>query len=186
MNKTNMKISKVLKPHGTSVWLLTNYLTLTVEQIAVFCELDNLKVLFLKKELENGKIYPMSNPVVMGYVTENNLEKSSKDPKEPLVFIGDTTLINLQKKHMKRSYVSLIHKQNILAGSLWIIQFYNNLNITAEHIHQLTGASILNIKKLMINKKYASNVIAEHPVKLNLCSHKELDEIIQLYSKKTL
>ena len=48
MQINKRKIPKVLKPHGTASWLIINYPHLTVEQIAIFCEMDHLKVLFLK------------------------------------------------------------------------------------------------------------------------------------------
>lgn len=184
MNKT--KIPKVLKPHGTASWLIINYPHLTVEQIAIFCEMDHLKVLFLKNEINEGKIYATNNPIVMGYVTEANLEAASKDNKKRLNFIGGNSLSILEKKRTKRVYVSLLEKKNRLSGALWILNFYKNLNISPEDIRKLTGASIININKLMTDRKYISSVVANDPTKLNLCTREELDEVINDYSKKKI
>ena len=86
------QIPKVLKPHGTATWLLLNHPDLTIEQIATFCEMELLKVLFLKNEIENGKEYPSHNPVYMGYISEDNLESAERDPKKKLNFIGDNII----------------------------------------------------------------------------------------------
>ena len=178
------QIPKVLKPHGTATWLLLNHQDLTIEQIGTFCEMDSLKVLFLKNEIDNGKEYPSHNPVYMGYISEENLEEAEKDPKKKLIFIGDNIIENIQKKRNKRTYVSFLEKKNRLSGALWLINFYKNLNLSVEHIKKLSKASSFNINKLMTNKKFINGITPTDPTKLNLCSREELEEILILYEKK--
>lgn len=179
------KIPRVLKPHGTATWLMINYPNLTIEQIANFCEMDHLKVLFLKNELDSGKTYPMNNPISLGHISEENLEEASKNPKKQLKFTGSDTLALLQKKRTKRVYVSFLEKQHRLSGALWLINFHKNLNISPEDIRYLTKASIININKLMTNKKFIHGIEPIDPVKLNLCTREELEEILNQYLKKS-
>jgi hypothetical protein len=178
------QIPKVLKPHGTATWLLLNYPDLTIEQIGTFCEMDSLKILFLKNEIDGGKEYPSHNPVYMGYITEKDLEEAEKDPKKKLNFIGDNIIENIQKKRNKRTYVSFLEKKNRLAGALWLINFYKNINISLEHIKKLSKASSFNINKLMTNKKFTNGIIPTDPTKLNLCTREELEDILMLYEGK--
>jgi hypothetical protein len=184
IKKKTIKTPKVLKPHGTATWLIINYPQLTVEQIANFCEMEHLQVLFLKNEIEEGKSYATNNPVSMGYITEENLLEASQNPKKKLVFVGENTLAILQKKRTKRVYVSFLEKKNRLAGALWIVNFYKNLHISAEDIRTLTNASIININKLMVDKKFINGILPVDPIKLNLCTRDALEEIINKYSKK--
>jgi hypothetical protein len=182
MKKNEIKIPKVLKPHGVATWLLINYPDVSIEQVAVFCEMDPLKILFLKNEIDDGKIYATHNPVSMGYISEENLEAASLDNKVKLKFIGDNTIEKMQKKH--RVYVSFLEKKNRLAGALWLINFYKSLNIPVEDIKKLTKASSSNIMKLMNNKKFIQGIIPADPVKLGLCEREEFEEIINLYNQK--
>lgn len=177
-------LPKVLKPHGTATWLLLNYPDLTIEQIANFCEMESLKILFLKNEIDNGKEYPTHNPVYMGYISEENLEEAEKDPKKKLNFIGDSIIENIQKKRNKRTYVSFLEKKNRLSGALWLINFYKNLNLSVEHIKKLSKASNSNINKLMTNKKFTNGIIPTDPTKLNLCTREQLEETLMLYENK--
>lgn len=177
-------IPKVLKPHGTATWLLLNHPDLTIEQIANFCEMDSLKILFLKNEIDNGKEYPTHNPVYMGYISEKNLEEAEKNPKRKLEFIGDNIIETIQKKRNKRTYVSFLEKKNRLAGALWLINFYKNLNLSVEHIKKLSKASGANIQKLMTNKKFTNGITPTDPSKLNLCTREELEETLMLYESK--
>lgn len=181
--KGKNKISRVLKPHGTAVWLLNNYPDLTLEQVADFCEMEPLKVLFLKNELDGGKIYVSHNPLAMGYVAEEDLKICSENPKKRLTFLGSNTLALLQKR-TKRSYVSILQKKNRLSGALWLMNFYKNINITPEDIRQLSGASLINIEKLSTNRKYSLGITPVDPVNLNLCSRDDMEEVIAKYSKK--
>jgi hypothetical protein len=178
------QIPKVLKPHGTATWLLLNYPDLTIEQIGAFCEMDSLKVLFLKNEIDNGKEYPSHNPVYMGYISEEDLEEAEKNPKKKLNFIGDNIIENIQKKRNKRTYISFLEKKNRLSGALWLVNFYKNLNLSIEHIKKLSKASSSNINKLMTNKKFTNGITPTDPTKLNLCTRDELEEILILYENK--
>jgi hypothetical protein len=181
MKKNEIKLPRVLKPHGTAAWLLLNYPDISIEQVAAFCEMEPLKVLFLKSEIDDGKNYATHNPLSMGYVTEENLEAASEDNKVKLKFIGDGTIEKMQKK--TRTYVSFLEKKNRLAGALWLINFYKSFNISVDDIKKLSKASSSNIVKLMTNKKFIQGIVPADPVKLGLCTREDFDNIISVYTQ---
>lgn len=171
--------SGILKPQGIAVWLLNHYPDLTSMQIAKFCNLDLLKVGFLKNEIENGKIYAQTNPILMGYVTKDDLDNALDDPSQSIKLNIDHSLKAI--KRSKRKYVSFIDRKNKIAASLWLLNFYKKLPLTGEDIKSITGASIVSIRKLMTDKKYALSVNPIDPIKSNVCTQQDIEKVISKY-----
>lgn len=187
MNKEANQVAidnKILKPHGVAVWLFSHYPTLTVAQISSFCGLDPLKVGFLRTELEQGKKYALSNPIQMGYTNREALENAVKNPSKDILYIPNNILKIIDKKKSKRKYISLIDRKNKISAALWIINSNKNTPFTVEDIKSLTGASVVSIKKLMTDRKYALSLDPIEPFKINLCTRQDLEKILNKY--KTL
>lgn len=169
--------NRVLKPHGIGVWLLTNYPSLNILQISQFCKLDQLKIGFLKTELNNGKRYPMTNPILMGYVTKHQLEEAAANPHSQIPHTLDHTL---KITVSKRKYISLQDRKNNLSAAAWIVHYYPQ--IPPEEVKGLTRASLVSVKKLLNDRKYALSIVPIDPIKFNICTRKDLETMLSRYT----
>ncbi|OED45441.1 hypothetical protein AB836_00895 [Rickettsiales bacterium (ex Bugula neritina AB1)] len=163
---------KILKPIGTSRWLLRNYPKLTLKQISDFCSIDFVEVMVIKNQLDKGVVIAESNPVFDGYVSIEELNKASEDNSHVIKFLKGN---DINFKPTKRTFIPIIEKQKKNSAIFWLIRNYEN--ITDEQIKKLTKSSYSTIKKVKGNNFYPPLNI-NSPLKLGLCSKELFEEVL--------
>jgi hypothetical protein len=162
-----------LMPKSTAVWLIDNT-SLTFEQIADFCGLHILEVQAIADD-SVGKIAPF-DPTAHGQLTKSEIERCERDPAARLVIMVSTV------EHIRTGgakYIPRARRQDRPNGILWLIKEYPN--ISDSKICQLLGTTKSTVESIR-NKSYKeySNLKAQNPVKLGLCSQIEFDAVVSL------
>lgn len=161
-----------LMPKATAVWLIENT-SLTFVQIAEFCNLHIFEV----EAIANNKIILHSiDPIKLGQVSLEDIEKCEKDPSSKLCLLEQITY-GKKKKHSKYTpKAKRIDKPNAI---LWLLKHCPSLS--DKNICSLLGTTqkmILSIK----NKNHwnIDNIKPESPIFLGLCTQEDLEYYVNI------
>lgn len=170
-----------LMPRGTAVWLIENT-SLTFAQIAEFCGLHALEVQALADEQSSAGMIGV-DPVQMGQLTKEEIERCSKDSKAHLI-MSSPQIVELRKKSKKKKYVPLLKRQERPDAIAWLVKFYPDMpDSVICSLLATTKGTVTSIRE----KTHArmSELKPRDPVLLGFCTQVELDSAIaSLESKK--
>ncbi|MDR0968640.1 MAG: DUF1013 domain-containing protein [Holosporaceae bacterium] len=170
-----------IMPQGTAIWLVENT-ALTFEQIAKFCGLHVLEVQALAdNEVSVGMIGV--DPIEMGQLTREEIERCSGDPKAELV-LATPKFETSQIKKSKKKYTPLLKRQDRPDAIAWLLKYYPEMSdatiCSLVSSTKTTVASIRNRTRAKVNE-----LKPRDPVLLGFCSQMELDAAIaEVQSKK--
>jgi hypothetical protein len=167
-----------IMPQGTAVWLIDNT-ALTFEQIAQFCGLHVLEV----QALADGQVSAGMigiDPINLGQLTQEEIDRCSKDPTVSLVLA--TPKFPAIKQKSRKKYTPLLKRHDRPDAIAWIIKFYPDMSDASIcSLLSTTKATVLSIR----NKTHARmhELKPRDPVLLGFCSQIELDAAISKIKK---
>ena len=170
-------MAKILMPKATAIWLLENT-TLTFKQISDFCELHILEVQGIADE-EIGAKMPGINPITSKILTKEEIKKCEKNTKLKLK-IEKSNLPKPRKISKGAKYTPLAKRHERPSSIIWLLKKFPEIS-DAEvcRLLRTTKNTIDSIR----NKTHwnIENIIAKDPIKLGLCSEKEIIKIAEKY-----
>lgn len=163
-----------LMPKATAVWMVENT-TLTFEQIADFCGMHPLEVQGIADgEVAAGIIG--QDPVALGQLTREEIERCEKKPDAKLAMAGDA-MKYVSKKVKGARYTPVARRQDKPDAVAWLIKHYPQL--PDSKIVKLIGTTKSTIASVK-NKTHwnSANIKPRDPVLLGLCTQTHLDAAI--------
>lgn len=161
-----------LMPEATAVWLIQNT-SLTFDQIAKFCCMHILEIQNIASK-DNPPI-PL-NPIENGQLTLKEIERCSKDPLATLQLAppSDRAFEHIRKK---THYTPRINRSARPDAIAWLLKHYPHLSDAqiCRLIHT-TRATILAVRAR--THKNAHNIKPHDPVLMNLCTQKQLNDLL--------
>ena len=153
-------------PKATAVWLV-EYTTLTIRQIANFCNLHELEV----KGIADGDVakgIKAYNPILAGQLSRDEIESCSKDPDKFLNLSKRTEDVQV-KERKKPKYTPLSKRQDRPDAILWLCK--NAPELTDGQISKLVGSTKGTVS-LIRKRSYwnFSSLKPRDPVILALCT----------------
>lgn len=166
-----------LMPKATAVWLVENT-ALTFEQIADFCGMHSLEVQGIADgEVAAGIIG--QDPVLLGQVTREEIERCEKDEKARLS-LSSNAMQYVSKKVKGARYTPVARRQDKPDAIAWLIKNYPQL--PDSKIVKLIGTTKSTIAAVRGKTHWnSSNIKPRDPVLLGLCSQMHLDAAIAAY-----
>jgi hypothetical protein len=163
-----------IMPQGTAVWLIENT-ALTFKQIADFCGLHELEVRALADEEVSAGMVGV-DPISMGQLTREEIERCSKDPNTKLLMAPPKILLAKAKKG-KRKYTPLLKRRERPDAIAWILKFYPDMSDSS--ICSLVSTTKNTVKSIR-DKTHARmrEIRPKDPVLLGFCTQIELDAAI--------
>jgi uncharacterized protein len=163
-----------LMPKATAVWLVENT-GLTFQQIAEFCQLHELEV----QAIADGEVAMQMqglDPIANGQTTKAEIERCEKDPDARLKLSPQAIPVAMVK-HKGPRYTPIAKRQDKPNAIAWLVK--NHPELTDAQISKLIGTTKPTIAAIRDRTHWnASNIKAQHPVTLGLCSVAELDAAI--------
>jgi len=173
-------MAKILMPKATAVWLLENT-SLTFKQISDFCELHILEVQSMADGEIIGKM-PGINPITNKILTEKEIKKCEKNSKAKLN-IEKNTLPKPQKVSKGAKYTPLINRHERPSGIIWLLKKFPN--ISDSEICRLLRTTKNTVDSIRSKTHWnIENIIEKDPIKLGLCTEKEIQKIAKKYENK--
>jgi len=173
-------MSTPIMPKGTAVWLIENT-ALTFEQIANFCGMHELEVQTLADEGVAGIIGV--NPIQLGQLTQEEIDRCSKDPKSNLRMVSQN-VYEQKKKKAKRKYTPLIKRQDRPDAVAWLVKYYPEMSdATISTLIAATKATVTSIREKLRSR--ISDLRPRDPVLLGFCSQLDLDKAVAELKKNT-
>lgn len=163
----------LLMPKATAVWLVENT-SLTFDQIADFCNLHPLEV----KGIADGEVaagIKGADPVNMGQLTREEIERAQKDPAHKLRLAPPKVKIP-EMKRSKRGprYTPVSRRQDRPNAILWLLR--NHPELKDAQIMRLVGTTKTTIQQIRDRTHWNSAQLQPlDPVTLGLCSQIDLD-----------
>ncbi|MDR1560832.1 MAG: DUF1013 domain-containing protein [Holosporaceae bacterium] len=167
-----------IMPQGTAVWLIENT-ALTFEQIADFCGLHHLEVQALADEQVSVGMIGV-DPINLGQLTQEEIDRCTKDPKASLVLTAPK--FQLVKQKFKRKYTPISKRRDRPDAIAWLIKFYPDMSDSSIcSLVSTTKSTVLSIR----NKTHAKmhELKPRDPVLLGFCTQIELDYAISKIEK---
>jgi hypothetical protein len=159
-------------PKATAVWLVENT-SLTFEQIAEFCGLHVLEV----KGIADGDVaqgIKGSDPITSGQLSRDEISRGQEDPAYRLKL--SRSKVSLPETRAKRApkYTPVSKRHERPNAILWLIK--NHPELKDSQIMRLVGTTKPTIESIRDRSHWnASNLTAQDPVALGLCSQIDLD-----------
>jgi hypothetical protein len=171
-------MSLPLMPLATAVWLVQNT-ALTFKQIADFCALHEMEVQSIADGEIGGNIIG-KNPVLLGQISQENLDECQNDPEKSLIFIE--TGINEQKKKNKK-YIPIAKRRDKPDAIAWVIKNYPE--IPDNKIAKLIGSTKSTIEAIR-TRSHANiqQIQPRDPVLLGICTQTELEKLLEAFVSK--
>lgn len=167
-----------IMPKGTAVWLIENT-ALTFKQIADFCGLHELEVRALADEQVSAGMIGV-DPVSMGQLTREEIERCSKDADATLIMALPKVLV--AKAKTKRKYTPLLKRRDRPDAIAWLIKFYPEMSDSS--ICSLLSTTKTTVQSIRSKTHLRMNEIRPRdPVLLGFCSQIELDNAISELKK---
>ncbi len=174
-----------LMPKATAIWLIENT-TLTFQQIADFCEIHILEVQAIANE-ESSQGMMGASPIVMGQLTQQEIERCEKDPVEKLKIQTSMSEILLGAMGKRQDaargsrYTPRARRGERPDAIAWLLK--QCPSITDADVIKLvrtTKATIVAIR----NRAHwnMTNIKPKSPVVLGFCTQDELDKIVKSFS----
>ena len=167
-------MAQPLMPKATAVWLIENTV-LTFDQIADFCGLHALEIQSIADdEIAIGMVG--YDPVANSQLTLEEIERCSAD--------ADARL-QMAKHNMPRPtprtkgprYTPVARRQDKPDAIAWLVRNFPDL--ADSHISKLIGTTKPTINSVRERNHWnMTNIKAQDPVRLGLCSRIELDTIL--------
>jgi hypothetical protein len=169
----------LLMPKATAVWLVDNT-GLTFDQIAHFCNLHPLEVQGIADGDVAGGIKG-ANPVQMGQLAREEIEKGEKDSNYRLQLSGPKTIVAKQKRRGPR-YTPVSKRQEKPNAILWLVR--NHPELKDAQLMRLVGTTKPTIESVRERTHWnAANQTPADPVTLGLCTQVELDMEVRKAAK---
>ena len=170
-------MTRPLMPKATTVWLLDNT-TLTFEQIAAFCELHMLEIQAIADE-EVAIGMQGLDPVRGGELDIEEIKRCEADPSARLAMTKTAEGHAKQQKKKKARYTPVSKRQDRPDAIFWLLKNYPE--ITDAQIGKLVGTTKPTINSIRDRTHWNStNITAQNPVGLGLCTSSELEKAINL------
>jgi hypothetical protein len=161
-------------PKATAVWLVENT-GLTFQQIAEFCGLHELEV----QAIADGEVAMQMqglDPVANGQTTREEIARCEKDPDARLKLSAQAIPVTMVK-HKGPRYTPIAKRQDKPNAIAWLVK--NHPELTDAQISKLVGTTKPTIAAVRDRTHWnTSNIKAQHPVTLGLCTVAELDAAI--------
>ena len=176
-----MSDRKPLMPKATAVWLVENT-SLTFDQIAEFCGLHPLEV----KGIADGDVaqgIKGSDPVSSGQITREEIKRVEADPSARLRLAEAKVPLPTIKAKRGPRYTPLSRRHDRPNAVLWLLK--NHPELKEAQIMRLVGTTKPTIASIRDRSHWnSSNLVAQDPVALGLCSQTELDAEVKKASKR--
>jgi hypothetical protein len=163
-----------LMPKATAVWLVENT-ALSFEQIADFCGLHALEVNAIA---DDEVVFGMQgmNPVSAGDLTLEEIERCQADTQNRLK--PAPARAPIAKKKVAR-YTPVSKRQDRPDAIAWLVKNYPELS--DAQISRLIGTTKPTINAIRDRTHWnTTNIKAQNPVNLGLCSADDLEKIVVL------
>jgi hypothetical protein len=161
-------------PQGTAIWLIENT-ALTFEQISTFCGLHIFEV----QALADGQVSPGMigvDPVKMGQLTKEEIERCSLNPKASLVLAAPKFVVPVKKK-TKKKYTPLIKRQDRPDAVAWLVKYHPDMpDAIICSLLSTTKATVASIRER--TRARMTELKPRDPVLLGFCTQMELDAAI--------
>lgn len=165
-----------IMPKATAKWLLQNTI-LTFDQISDFTQLHPLEVQSIADDETAQHMKPV-DPVLMGQLTREEIEKAEKDPAHRLKLQTNALVTALQKPRKGARYTPVSKRLEKPDAIFWLVR--NHPELPDAVIGRLVGTTKATIDKVRNRSHWNSaNLKSSDPVTLGLCTQIELDEAIE-------
>jgi uncharacterized protein len=172
-------MSHPLMPIATAVWLIDNT-ALSFQQIADFCGLHSLEVQGIADETVATKVLGR-DPIKASELTPEEITRCEKDPVTRLNLLAGP---DQHKRTKGPRYTPVSKRQEKPDGIAWLTR--NHPELTDGMISRLVGTTKSTISAIRDKSHWnISNIKAQDPVALGLCSQRELDALIEKVAKKS-
>ena len=164
-----------LMPKATAVWLVENS-SLTFEQIADFCDLHALEVQGIADDEVAIGIQGL-DPIVRNQLTREEIDRCAEDPSARLK-LAEQDLPKPLKRTKGPRYTPVAKRQDKPDGVAWLARHHPELK--DSQIARLIGTTKNTIVAVRERTHWnMSNIKAQDPVRLDLCSRHELDTALE-------
>ncbi|MFZ1814022.1 MAG: cell cycle transcriptional regulator TrcR [Rhizobiaceae bacterium] len=168
-----------LMPKATAVWLVDNT-SLTFDQIATFCHLHPLEVKAIA-DGENAQGIRGMDPITMGQLSRDELERGQKDPTYRLKVSQSKVVVPTVKRRGPR-YTPVSKRQDRPNAIRWLLR--NHPELKDSQIIRLVGTTKTTIEAIREGTHWnAANLTPMDPVTLGLCTQIALDMEVQKANK---
>ncbi len=172
-------MTKPLMPMATAVWLVEST-ALTFRQIAVFCSLHELEVQAIADETVGQNIVGL-DPVLGGQLTAEELERCVNDSQADLEIVIDEVPTKIRTKGPR--YTPVSRRQDKPDAIAWLIRHHPELS--DPQICRLIGTTKPTIMALRERTHWnIQKITPQDPVALGLSRQTELDDAVQIASKR--
>jgi hypothetical protein len=169
-------MTRPLMPKATAVWLVDNT-ALTFDQISAFCELHILEVQAIA-DAEVAVGMQGLDPIRGGELGLEEIRRCEADSSAHLKRTKAATDHAKQQKKKGR-YTPVSKRQDRPDAISWLLKNYPEL--TDAQIGKLVGTTKPTINSVRDRSHWkTSNITAQNPVSLGLCSNAELEKAIVL------
>jgi len=172
--KRKYRMSRPLMPKATAVWLVENT-ALTFDQIAAFCVLHILEVQAIADE-EVAIGMQGLDPIRGGELTMDEIKRCEEDPTARLE-MTQAAVDHAKQQKKKSRYTPVSKRQDRPDAISWLLKNYPEL--TDAQIGKLVGTTKPTINSVRDRTHWnTTNITAQNPVSLGLCSSAELENAI--------
>ena len=169
----------ILMPRATAVWLIDNT-ALSFQQIADFCDLHLLEVETLADD--EGSHLKGANPLLSGQLTREEISRCEKDATASLKLNKVENYDHLVEKRRGPRYTPIAKRGDKPDAVVWLLK--NHPGLSESQISRLIGTTTNTIKAIKNRSHWnMSNLRAQHPVELGLCSMGELEKVVAKIKK---
>jgi len=167
-------MAQLLMPKATAVWLV-EHTALTFGQIAQFCGLHELEVnAIADQEVAIGMVG--LDPLANGQLTQAEIDRCSADPNAKLKMAESDLPAPTQRSKGPR-YTPVTKRGDKPDAIAWLLKSHPELSDAA--VSRLIGTTKPTITAVRDRTHWNStNIKAQHPVLLGLCTQKELDDAL--------
>lgn len=163
-----------IMPQGTAVWLIDNT-SLTFAQIAKACGLHELEVQALADDQSSVGMMGV-NPIEMGQLTQEEIDRCSKDENAELHFSAPR--FQEIKKKSKRKYTPFIKRQDRPDAIAWLLKFYPEMSdATIASLLATTKSTVVAIRNR--TRARINELRPRDPVLLGFCSQVDMDKAVR-------
>ena len=163
-------MAQLLMPQATAVWLIDNT-TLTFKQIGDFCDMHELEI----QSIADGDVAAHivgQDPVAAGQLTADEIARCQSDPEASLQLLERHDLP--KPKPDKARYTPVSKRQGKPDAIAYLLKRFPQL--ADAQIMRLIGTTRQTIGRIRDGEhRDQANITPRDPVKLGLCSAKELE-----------
>ena len=173
-------MKRPLMPKATAIWLIENT-SLSFKQIADFCKMHLLEIQGIADGDVAGGILG-HNPIDSGQLTQEEIERCQKNPKEKLK-LSKSDLPSHKIKTGGKRYTSISLRQDKPYAILWLIKKYGN-ELKDSQMAKLVGSTKSTIDAIRQGTYREPITETKNPVEVGLCSYEDIQKAIDKNIKK--